>query len=228
MTPMKASDSPKNPLEPGAPQGGNGSGPEVDPDLLARFRAGDREAFDAIVTRYQEPLIRFFYRLCWDRDRAEDFAQDVFLRLLRGAATYEPQGKLSTFLYRIATNRWIDHYRSRRPRPRLLSLDAAAHEEDSPLLEGLAAPAPARDPLSAAEDRDRLQAALQRLSMHHRLVFELAVFQNLPYKEVADLLKIPEGTVKSRMHHAVRALKGILNPGESRGGGGARPDRVLA
>ena len=187
-------------------------------DLLLAFQLGDRGAFDAIVLRYQAPLTRFFYRLCWDKDRAEDFAQDVFLKVLRGARNYKPQGKLSTFLFRIATNRWIDHYRSLRPRPRLRSLDRVRDEEDAPMVDRI--PSEVGDPSAVLEedqDKARLRQAIHRLSLPHRLVFELAVYQNLPYSQISDLLEIPEGTVKSRMHNATKALKGILTEGVSTG-----------
>ncbi len=186
-------------------------------DLLLAFQLGDREAFDAIVLRYQAPLTRFFFRLCWDKDRAEDFAQDVFLKVLRGARNYKPQGKLSTFLFRIATNRWIDHYRSLRPRPRLRSLDHVQDDADSPMTDRI--PSEVGDPSSVLEEDQeklRLRQAIHRLSLPHRLVFELAVYQNLPYSQISELLEIPEGTVKSRMHNATKALKAIMTEDESK------------
>jgi RNA polymerase sigma-70 factor, ECF subfamily len=186
-------------------------------DLLLAFQLGDRGAFDAIVLQYQAPLTRFFFRLCWDRDRAEDFAQDVFLKVLRGARNYKPQGKLSTFLFKIATNRWIDHYRSLKPRPRLRSLDFVQEEEDSPM--GDRIPSEIGDPSAVLEEDQeklRLRQAIHRLSLPHRLVFELAVYQNLPYSQISELLEIPEGTVKSRMHNATKALKSLLSE-EGRG-----------
>ena len=224
-------------------------------DLLARFRDGDQAAFDALVTTYQARLIQFFYRLCWDRDRAEDFTQSLFLKLLRGAGSYRPEGKLTTFLYRVATNLWIDEYRAMRPRGRIYSLDQA-------LLHGLtlgAASASAgeasptrRDgpagsgqsllrggvPVDAAteavrpddvaernEERRRVRGALEQLTEPHRLVFELAVYQELPYAEVSDVLGIPVGTVKSRMHNAVRALREILAGADEEDAGFRGPER---
>lgn len=183
----------------------------VDRDLLLDFQRGDREAFDRIVRRFEAPLWRFFYRLCWDRDRAEDFVQDVFLKVYKSAARYEPRGKLSTFLYRIATNRWIDHWRSARPRPTLFSLDARESDDDAAILESITAPS--EEPsatLVGDHEKERLRRALDRLTMPHRLVFELAVYQNLPYPEISILLDIPVGTVKSRMHNTTRVLKELL------------------
>lgn len=189
-------------------------GPEVE-DLLVRFRQGDASAFQDLVGAYQERVIQFFYRLCWDRDRAEDFAQELFLRLLRGARNYRPEGRLSTFIFRIATNLWIDHYRSVRPHPRLYSLDQVVVSADGDEAPSFAASqaAPSATPIEQAidgEEKARLRGALASLTEPHRLVFELAVYQELPYQEVATVLGIPIGTVKSRMHNTVRVLKELL------------------
>ena len=185
-------------------------------DLLAAFQGGDTEAFDDLVAAYGERLIHFFYRLCWDRDRAEDFTQDLFMRLLRGATKYRPEGRLSTFIYRVATNLWIDHYRSVRPQPRLYSLDQPLLE-DGPTLAG-SAPAAGPGPAELAigsEEKAQLRGALDALNEPHRLVLELAVYQELPYAEISELLKIPIGTIKSRMHNAVQALKLLLGSSDA-------------
>lgn len=192
-------------------------------DLLVRFRQGDEAAFEELVDRFQDRLVQFFYRLCWDRDRAEDLTQELFMKLLRGACRYRPQGRLSTFVFRVATNLWIDHYRAMRPQPRLYSLD-------QPVLDGVApadrGPADERaGPMHEAidsEQRARLRRALSSLTEPHRLVFELAVYQQLPYGEIAEVLGIPVGTVKSRMHNSVKALKTIL---AEDGSGRERPFR---
>lgn len=188
-------------------------GPEAaaERDLLAAYQEGDEGAFDELVAAYGERLIHFFYRLCWDRDRAEDFTQDLFMRLLRGAAKYRPEGRLSTFIYRVATNLWIDHYRSVRPQPRLYSLDQPLLD-DGPSLAG-SAPAEGPSPADLAigsEEKVQLRAALDALNEPHRLVLELAVYQELPYAEISAILHIPVGTVKSRMHNTVRALRDRL------------------
>ncbi|MCB9919596.1 MAG: sigma-70 family RNA polymerase sigma factor [Planctomycetes bacterium] len=183
----------------------------LDRDLLLDFQRGEKGAFDRIVGRYEAPLWRFFYRLCWDQGRAEDFVQDVFLKVYRTAHRYESRGKLSTFLYRIATNRWIDHWRQMRPRPTLFSLEGCERDEDVAIVDRVAAPQhDPREALEEDQEKQRLRQALERLTLPHRLVFELAVYQNLPYPEIGELLDIPVGTVKSRMHNATRALKELL------------------
>lgn len=194
-------------------------------DYLARYRDGDVQAFRQLVDAYRDRMLQFFYRLCWDRDRAEDLAQDLFLKLLRASKRYRPEGRMATYVYRCATNLWIDHYRQARPRPRLVSYDQV-------LLPGDDAPStveyPGAEPTPAEramgdEEKVALRRALERLTEPHRLVFELAVYQERPYQEIADLLQIPVGTVKSRMHNAVAALKTLLagaaSPADRRAGG---------
>jgi len=176
-------------------------------DLLDRFRLGEAAAFDRIVGEYELRLAQFFYRLCWDRGQAEDLTQSLFLKLLRGAQRYRPQGRLSTFIFRIATNLWIDHYRAQRPRQPLYSLDQALLAGFDPEAEGVASP-PMQ--VEQSEERRRLRKSLEQLTEPHRLVFELAVYQELPYAQISEVLHIPVGTVKSRMHNSVRALKKIL------------------
>jgi RNA polymerase sigma-70 factor (ECF subfamily) len=181
-------------------------------DLLQRFRDGDQDAFHEIVVRYQVSLIRFFVRLCWDRAQAEDLTQEVFLRVLRGSATYVTKGRLSNYLLRIATNLWIDTYRARQNVRQVHSLNLVASDPAAQAeIAALVASGPGPE-LAACdvEQTERLKAALATLGEHHRLVFDLAAFQGLPYERIAKVLGIPVGTVKSRMHSAVRSLRKIL------------------
>jgi RNA polymerase sigma-70 factor (ECF subfamily) len=184
--------------------------PEI--DFLARYRDGDPQAFRQLVDAYRERMLQFFYRLCWDRDRAEDLAQELFLKLILASKRYRPEGRMSTFVYRVATNLWIDHYRQQRPRPRLQSFDQVVLPgDDAPTtIEFSGHDVPPPQQLADGEEKAALRAALERLTEPHRLVFELAVYQERPYHEISELLKIPVGTVKSRMHNAVAALKQLL------------------
>lgn len=202
---------------------------EAGGDLLVRYREGDPLAFQELFETYGEKLVQFFYRLCWDRDRAEDFTQDLFLRLVRRASTYRPEGRLSTFIFRVATNLWIDFYRASRPLPRLYSLDQPMLDNTPSVAWSCRDRGP--DPVGAAivdEEKARLRTALDALNEPHRLVLELAVYQELQYGEISDILNIPVGTVKSRMFNTVRALKDRLRALEDDGardgdGGDRRP-----
>jgi RNA polymerase sigma-70 factor (ECF subfamily) len=203
-----------------------GAGDDV--DLLAQYRDGDGQAFRLLVDQYRDRMLQFFFRLCWDRDRAEDLAQDLFLKLMLGSKRYRPEGRMATFVYRVATNLWIDHYRAQRPRPRMFSFDQVVLPDDdgSPASfeHAGSGPTPAHE-AEANEEKAALRTALERLTEPHRLVFELAVYQERPYAEIGELLGIPVGTVKSRMHNATTALKELLAQGRGEDAGeGSRSD----
>lgn len=184
---------------------------EVENDLLARYQAGDAQAFRELVDSYRERMLQFFFRLCWDRDRAEDLTQELFIKLMMGSKRYRPEGRMSTFVYRVATNLWIDHYRAQRPRPRFFSFDQVVHPDDDQAPRQYANDDPSpHEQMQDGEERAAMRRSLERLTEPHRIVFELAVYQERPYGEISELLGIPVGTVKSRMHNAVNALKEML------------------
>lgn len=181
----------------------------VDPDiaLMERIKNDDQEAVIALVGKYQSELIGFFFHQCWDQLIAEELAQDVFVNVYRSRARYVPTARVRTYLYRIAHNLWIDHLRRQR---RHLSLDATFGEDGPTLGDGIAAP-DIRD--GSARDlriRDRVQQALDLLPAGQREVFVLANNHDMKYQDISAVLGIPEGTVKSRMHNAVRALRDEL------------------
>jgi len=174
-------------------------------DPLGRFRAGDPAAFDELVTLYAGRLVRFFFRLGASQAVAEELAQDVFVKLYRGAASYEPRGRFDPFLFRVARNAWLDHLRSRESEARARSFDAGEAAEGAPDI--------GPDPSERARDREEAEGvrkAVSALPEGERLVVELGVFQGLRYVEIASILKIPVGTVKSRVFSAVRRLRGQL------------------
>jgi len=187
---------------------------QTDVELMLRVREGDPEAFSDVVGRHQKPLLNYFYRLTWDRQKSEDLAQEVFLRLYRARASYSPQAKFTTYLYRIARNLWIDRYRSQKSSPGETSLDGPIGREggrELRLRDQIAAPG--RSPSEEAGGRELVRAmksAVSELPEEQRQVFVLAQFQGLPYAKISEIMEIPEGTVKSRMHAAVRRLRGLL------------------
>lgn len=203
---------------------------ESEVDLLAQYRAGDSQAFRQLVDRYRDRMLQFFYRLCWDRDRAEDLVQDLFLKLLLGSRRYRPEGRLGTFVYRVATNLWIDHYRQMRPRPRFHSFDQVTlpDGETGPSREYAGDDKTPLQAVAETEEKAAMRRAIDSLTEPHRLVFELAVYQQRPHREPSELLGIPVGTVKSRMHNTVQALKQILGEAaERRDAEGRGPRRGL-
>ena len=191
--------------------------PEQDPlarlpdeDLLSRFRKGEREVFGTLVRRYQRELYGYLRRYLGDPHLADDVFQTTFVQVFSKAAQYEPGRPVRPWLYAIATNQAIDALRRRGRRADRGADAACAPDEDGevrPLFELLpAADAGPPDHADRAEQRTLVRAAVDRLPELLRQVVLLAYFQGLKYKEVADVLDIPVGTVKSRLHAALAKL----------------------
>lgn len=179
------------------------------PDPLDALRAGDPLPFEAFVGQWSGRLVGFFRRLGAGRSEAEDLTQDVFLKVYRSSSTYRAQSALGAYVLRVARNAWIDRRRRQAAQPVAQSPEAALDDEREPQWRDPRA----EDPRTAAErgeDAQRLRAALARLPALHAEVFELAVLQERPYAEIAQLLDIPVGTVKSRVFHALRKLRAEL------------------
>ena len=183
--------------------------PEDDIRIMERIRDDDREAVAELVERYQHELVGFFYHQCWDQLLAEELAQDVFVNVYRARHRYQATAKLRTWLYRIAHNLYIDHIR--RQRHGNVSLNAEIGGASLRLVDVLAAPAGADpDATSGSQITGRIQQAVAALPAGQRDVFVLANNQGMKYQDIAEVLGIPEGTVKSRMHSAVRFLRDEL------------------
>ncbi len=185
--------------------------PPSDSELMERFGAGDDEAFRLLVEKHQKPLLNFFWRRCFDRQMAQDCTQEVFLRLVRHRGRWKPQAKFTTYMYRIAENLWIDRYRSRRAAPPTTSLQTPAGDDMGELGHVLAGRA--RSPEDDAADSELavcIQKALNGLTADQRSVFVLAETRGLKYAAIGEILGIPVGTVKSRMHAAIHKLRAQL------------------
>ncbi len=166
--------------------------------MLAASR-GERAAFAALVERHQAELYALFRRLGADGHSAEDCVQDTFLRLLRAHAAWTPRAPFRAFLLVLARNAFIDQCRRRRARPAeaLPTGEDAGGAADALRLPGGHAPQDVRDALAALPEKQRL-------------VVQLNLWQGLRYQEIAATLDVPEGTVKSRMFHALARLRKVL------------------
>lgn len=194
---------------------------ESDAELMMQFVGGEETAFRELVDRYRQPLVNFLFRQCWNRDQAEDLAQEVFIRLYEHKDQFRPgagsrldgkPGTFRTYLFRIATNLWIDTCRREGRRPRPLSLDRPVGAEEKSALSDMVVD-PERTPQTAFDRRelmDAIRRAIDTLPIEQRMVFDLSESQGLKYSEIALALDIPVGTVKSRMFLAVRKLQGLL------------------
>lgn len=185
---------------------------ETDKELMLRVRAGDISAFEDLYARYSRPLMNFFHRMVWDREFAEDLMQETFLRLWKGRVNYRPSGKFTTYLFQIGKNHYLNEKDKRDRRIKPVSLEAGGDEESSGLRE--AVPTAERGPMGetlSKELGELIMRAVESLSEKLRLVFVLGQVQGMKYADIADVLEIPVGTVKSRMSNAEKAIRGRLS-----------------
>ena len=189
-----------------------------DEDLLLEYRGlGDRRAFDELVHRYERELYNYLRRYLGDAEMAEDAFQSTFLQVHLKCDRFEPGRRVRPWLYTVATNQAIDAQRRDR-RHRMVSLDrrcVGGGEDDSAgslveLLDGEHA-SPAEE-LESAEQAREVRRAVDKLPESLREVLLLVYYQGLKYREAADVLSIPVGTVKSRLHAAIRRLNQALTP----------------
>jgi RNA polymerase sigma factor (sigma-70 family) len=183
---------------------------EIDPDLgiLQRVAAGDVESFGVLMQRHERRLHQLCARLLGDAEGARDAVQEVFLKAFRNAAGFKPQGKVSTWLYRIAVNHCFNRLRRQRL-ARFFSFGdlVKSSAEDEPVEFDPADQQPdAESALEARERWRRTRAAIDALPENQRLVVLLAKFEGLSYKEIAQVLEITEGAVESRLVRAMRTL----------------------
>jgi RNA polymerase sigma-70 factor (ECF subfamily) len=176
--------------------------------MLDYRRTQDPAVFAQLVERYEHPLYNYLRRYLANAEMAEDVFQATFLRVHLKCREFEPQRKFRPWLYTIATNQAIDAQR-RSKRHRMLSLDGGSGRDDdaSKLADLLISSEPLPEFTADVQESGQwLQGALGELPDYLRIVVELVYYQGLKYRETAEALSIPVGTVKSRMHAAVLKL----------------------
>ncbi|MFO0968087.1 MAG: sigma-70 family RNA polymerase sigma factor [Gemmataceae bacterium] len=182
-----------------------------DEELLACFQNGEQEAFGALVRRYEGELYGYLRRYLGDGALAEDVFQNTFLQVFTKIRQYEKGRPVKPWLYAIATNQAIDALR-RAGRQSMLSLDQESEEARGDELGRLLSVFEQRgagplEQIQGEERRQLVRAGVERLPEFLRQVIILAYYQGLKYQEIADILAIPVGTVKSRMHTALCRLQ---------------------
>ena len=179
-----------------------------DADVMLRVKTGDESAFTYLVEKYRRPMVSFMYRMCHNPAAAEELAQEVFLRVYRSRSGYEPSAKFSTWLYRIATNLAVNHARdTRHERPeKTVWLDEPDQETG-------ATPDLADGALTAEEQmlrRERLAAIrrkVEALPERQRLAVIMHKYQQMGYRQIADVLKLSESGTKSLLFRAYETLR---------------------
>ena len=182
-----------------------------DEELLLEYRReGDRDAFDELVHRYERPLYSYLRRYLGDANLAEDAFQTTFLQVHLKCDQFEPGRKVRPWLYTIATNQAIDAQR-RNKRHQMVSLDrrnARAGQEEVGALLDLLSSSDSTPPerIEATERRNWVRKAIADLPEPLRVAVTLIYYEGLKYREAAEVLEIPVGTVKSRLHTAITKL----------------------
>ena len=192
---------------------------DPDSDLVARWQGGDERAFELLVRRHEQRVFRLLLRMMGSREEAEDVAQETFLSLHRNGHRFRAEARFSTFVYRVAANAALNRRRTLgRTRDRISKLQVRHAAGDD-------LPQSPRDPEDAAvgaETSARVQEALDRLSPSLRFPVVLYDIEGLPYGEIARILGVAEGTVKSRIHRARQALRTELRGLAGRSNEGAK------
>ena len=176
-----------------------------DAQLVERVVAGDGEAFRQLVERYQRPVYGLLLRMVRAPALAEDLAQEALIKAYRAIATFDRSRQFSSWLFKIAHNTAIDHLRKNRPPT--VPLESSEGDRLDPL--ALLAAPESRSPEARARGRDlaeALQEALSALRPDYREAVLLRFQQGLPYDEIADILELPLGTVKTHLHRARKQM----------------------
>jgi RNA polymerase sigma-70 factor (ECF subfamily) len=168
--------------------------------LITRAQDGDRQAFSALVLLYREKVILMVYRMCGDAEIAQDMAQETFIRAWIHLPNYRPRSPFRNWLYRIANN---------------ATLDLMRRERETVDVDSLPLPDPGEGMEAILEDRDRsaiIREAVLNLPPASRSVLVLREYEELSYREIAETLSIPIGTVMSRLSYARKRLSEVLEP----------------
>jgi RNA polymerase sigma-70 factor (ECF subfamily) len=177
----------------------------ADGDVVERFIAGDRGAFDELVGRYQSRVYSLCLRWLSDAEVAEETAQDVFVAAFRALGGFRGECTFSTWIFRIAVNhcRNARLYRMRRAWGRHETFDSLPGDDDVPTRQFADEAAPQADRgIHGREAGTIVQVALAELDDEHRQILILRDVEDLAYEDIADILDLPRGTVKSRIHRA--------------------------
>jgi RNA polymerase sigma-70 factor (ECF subfamily) len=173
-------------------------------ELVERCRRGDEGAFQELVDGYKNLVFALIARTVQDRSRAEDLAQDVFLRIHRGLPYFRGEARLSTWIYRIVANVCVQERGQQANAGATLSLDDARTT--------VRTPAAADRQFSDLELRDRLEKAIAQLPAQQRLLVAAHYLQGVRYEDLAEALRMPLGTVKTHLFRAKQQLRRLLEP----------------
>jgi RNA polymerase sigma-70 factor (ECF subfamily) len=180
----------------------------TDADVMLRVKAGDQSAFDFLVQKYRRPLVSFMYRMARNTAAAEDLTQEVFLRVYRSRQSYEASAKFTTWLYRIATNLAVNHARdTRKERPEVMvSLDEP-DDDTGTTMDVADGRMSVEEALVRRERMLAIRSKVEALPERQKLAVIMHKYQQMDYKQIADVLKLSESATKSLLFRAYETLR---------------------
>ena len=193
-------------LDPDALSADSGKPQRSDEQLIKAYQTGDRASFAELVTRYERELFHFLVRFLGDRAAAEDMFQETFLQIHQSAEMFDPHRRFRPWLFTIAANKARDVMRSnsRRPASPLQASISPNDESSGEFIDLMKSAEESPDaPMEKRELQQKVQATVTNMPEHLREILLLSYFHQFPYKQISDILDIPLGTVKSRLHTAV-------------------------
>ncbi|MBD3182693.1 sigma-70 family RNA polymerase sigma factor [Candidatus Poribacteria bacterium] len=194
-----------------------------DEELMVSCSNGKVKDFSIIMERYQDRIMRYIKGIVKNHDLAQDLTQETFLRAFRSRESYTPKAPFAAWIYRIATNLCYDEFRKKSfskitslNKSFTFQLNEKGDEETMELHEMISDKSmPPDEEIEKEEQRNRLRIAIQSLSEKHRTVIMMHIYQGMEYADIARELSCSVGTIKSRMHYAIKTLKQMVLPGST-------------
>jgi RNA polymerase sigma-70 factor (ECF subfamily) len=179
--------------------------------LVRRAQREDMRAYDELVRRYQERVYATVYHMTSNHEDANDLTQETFIKAFRALKSFKGDSSFYTWVYRIAVNKTINFLKQRKNRVQMSLNDVDFNAEHDPDLVALISDKNPRRDLSLSELQEKLNAAMQKLSEHHRMVVTLHDVQGLSHEEIGKIMDCNIGTVRSRLFYARQQLQALLS-----------------
>lgn len=186
---------------------------KTDQEVVALAKEGSEEAYRELIRRYERPVFSLIFRMVRNRELAEDLSQETFIKVLNAVQSYRPEFKFSSWVFKIANNAAIDHLRKRELDT--LSLEGSPHADTPELIEATVLQVSERgeNQLQEVENRElggTIEQAIARLRPEYRSCILLRHVEGRTYEEIAEILNLPLGTVKTYIHRARNELRILL------------------
>lgn len=177
--------------------------------LLKRAKSGDIEAFEALIKGSEKKVFNIALRMTGSHDDAMDLSQEVYIKVFKALSTFKEEASFFTWVYRIAYNTCVDEIR-KKDKVKIISYDNEIETEDGELRVQIEDKALLPlEQVEKKEEKERLKKAITKMSLNHREVLIMRDLQGMSYDEIAEIIKCPPGTVKSRINRARQELKSI-------------------